>query len=452
MSKRRPRRDHSRLEASEFEPRRSVVQHPATLLVLIAAIGGLMYLAYQASIDQQETTTQGTIQSDTGTSESTEVDESETAVDETVANESAADDDSTEASSDDQAGSTTTETSEPPASSTPAAIPDPDGTFVAARLDLDSTPGNGLFRLSGRVPDQELADQVRLAAELSYGPFVESDLQVDESLPPAEWMAVAPRVIGLLPSVTDGTLMVADGKILLSARSPNTRYLQQLQGGLGFLAPGMPVEVVDAVITDLEPPLLKVEAADGSIKLGGHVPSEEVELKLVGAAVAAYGASNVVNELEIRAGTYQSFWMEIMPGALQLLRVYPTYNFAVEDGQFAGVIQGGIQFEADSTEITEATAQALDVGISILARDISIGMTVTGHTDAQGPDEYNLALSQARADSVIEYFAAGGIDRARLVAKGAGETQPITDNDTEEGRSINRRVEFHFGPVLELQR
>ncbi|MDH3296536.1 MAG: hypothetical protein OER95_19620, partial [Acidimicrobiia bacterium] len=80
-----------------------------------------------------------------------------------------------------------------------APIPPPDeGPYVAATLNIDAAPGEGLFLLSGRVPNQQIADQVRQAAELSYAPFVESELEVDESLPAAEWLAVAPRVIGLL--------------------------------------------------------------------------------------------------------------------------------------------------------------------------------------------------------------------------------------------------------------
>jgi len=209
--------------------------------------------------------------------------------------------------------------------------------------------------------------------------------------------------------------------------------------------------MTDTKITNLEPPLFAAQAENGTITLSGYVPSEEVIELLAGGAAAAYGPENVVNELTVDAGTYRSFWMETTPGIFQLFRVFPQYGFTVEDGQFSGSIQGGVNFAADSTEITDVTAQALDIGVAVLARDISIGMLVIGHTDSQGPDEYNQELSLARAQSVIDYFAASGIDPARMLARGAGESAPIADNETDEGRARNRRVEFQFGSAESLQ-
>lgn len=67
---------------------------------------------------------------------------------------------------------------------------------------------------------------------------------------------------------------------------------------------------------------------------------------------------------------------------------------------------------------------------------------VEGHTDADGSDTYNLKLSQARAESVVEYLIRAGVDSSRLVAKGFGESLPIDTNDTTKGKARNRRVEF----------
>ena len=187
---------------------------------------------------------------------------------------------------------------------------------------------------------------------------------------------------------------------------------------------------------------------DNKMTLSGYVPSEEIVGLLAGGAEAAYGSENVVNELTVDPGTYRSFWMQTIPGIFQLFRLFPNYEFTVDQGQFSGSIRSGVSFAADSDEITPAAAQALDVGVAVLARDITVGMTVTGHTDAQGPDEYNQALSLARAQSVVDYFVANGIDPSRLVANGAGELEPVAPNDTPEGRAQNRRVEFDFRPAI----
>jgi OOP family OmpA-OmpF porin len=65
---------------------------------------------------------------------------------------------------------------------------------------------------------------------------------------------------------------------------------------------------------------------------------------------------------------------------------------------------------------------------------------IEGHTDSVGNDDYNLKLSQRRADAVRQYLLDKGVAGARLEAKGFGESQPVADNKTVEGRAQNRRV------------
>ena len=68
---------------------------------------------------------------------------------------------------------------------------------------------------------------------------------------------------------------------------------------------------------------------------------------------------------------------------------------------------------------------------------------IAGHTDSSGEDAYNLRLSQERAESVLAFLVAQGIEANRLQARGYGETQPVADNGTNAGRERNRRVEFN---------
>jgi len=67
---------------------------------------------------------------------------------------------------------------------------------------------------------------------------------------------------------------------------------------------------------------------------------------------------------------------------------------------------------------------------------------VAGHTDSSGNDMLNMELSQSRAESVVEYLVSAGIARERMKAKGYGESRPVADNATAEGRAKNRRVEL----------
>lgn len=69
---------------------------------------------------------------------------------------------------------------------------------------------------------------------------------------------------------------------------------------------------------------------------------------------------------------------------------------------------------------------------------------VEGHTDATGSDDYNLTLSEKRADSVREYLVDQGVAASHITARGFGESQPKETNETPEGRQLNRRVEIHI--------
>lgn len=102
----------------------------------------------------------------------------------------------------------------------------------------------------------------------------------------------------------------------------------------------------------------------------------------------------------------------------------------------------GIGFRFASAELTPESLPALDVAVEVLKRHPGINLEVAGHTDNIGGEDYNLDLSEKRANSVVAYFVSQGIDADRLVAIGYGKGLPIASNDTEEGRALNRRVEM----------
>lgn len=104
----------------------------------------------------------------------------------------------------------------------------------------------------------------------------------------------------------------------------------------------------------------------------------------------------------------------------------------------------GVTFEFDSARLTEPARYALDRVASALKGQQTMEVEIAGHTDSVGPDEYNMALSLTRADSVRDYLVFRGIDANRMTAVGYGETQPIANNFTPEGRDLNRRTEFRI--------
>jgi OOP family OmpA-OmpF porin len=104
---------------------------------------------------------------------------------------------------------------------------------------------------------------------------------------------------------------------------------------------------------------------------------------------------------------------------------------------------GGVNFEPKSFDLTEQSKLILDeAAITINASPEISKIEVQAHTDYKGSGEANLKLSEKRASSVRDYLVSRGVSENRLVAKGYGESLPIADNKTAEGRAKNRRVEL----------
>jgi len=102
-----------------------------------------------------------------------------------------------------------------------------------------------------------------------------------------------------------------------------------------------------------------------------------------------------------------------------------------------------VLFDFNKATIKPESYRVLDEAAQILKDNPKISVEIQGHTDNIGSDAYNQKLSERRAQAVANYFIAQhGIDPKRLKAVGYGESRPIASNDTEEGRALNRRVEF----------
>jgi len=104
----------------------------------------------------------------------------------------------------------------------------------------------------------------------------------------------------------------------------------------------------------------------------------------------------------------------------------------------------GVEFASDSAELTSASRQMLDATADELARHPDMRVEIAGHTSSTGPAEYNQDLSERRARSVADYLISRGLDADRFTVKGYGESEPIADNATREGRARNRRVEMRI--------
>ena len=104
----------------------------------------------------------------------------------------------------------------------------------------------------------------------------------------------------------------------------------------------------------------------------------------------------------------------------------------------------GVNFEYNSAVLTSDSLAILDGVARTLEGQSSMEVEIAGHCSSEGSDRYNQGLSERRADSVRNYLVRKGVSSGRMRAVGYGESRPIASNDTESGRSKNRRVEFNI--------
>jgi outer membrane protein OmpA-like peptidoglycan-associated protein len=112
----------------------------------------------------------------------------------------------------------------------------------------------------------------------------------------------------------------------------------------------------------------------------------------------------------------------------------------------------GLLFETDKSELESATKANLDELAKTLKKYDDTNVLVEGHTDATGDDNYNMKLSDKRAQAVEDYLVSQGVAKGRVTTKGYGESQPVGDNDTASGRQANRRVEVAIYANKEMKK
>ncbi|MGZ0015820.1 OmpA family protein [Yeosuana sp. AK3] len=106
----------------------------------------------------------------------------------------------------------------------------------------------------------------------------------------------------------------------------------------------------------------------------------------------------------------------------------------------------GVYFDTEKYYINNASQQTLNKLIGVFKEYPDTNILVVGHTDSQGSEDYNMALSKNRAYAVTNYLSQNGISQGRLTTNWFGETQPLHDNSTAEGRAKNRRVNVAILP------
>jgi outer membrane protein OmpA-like peptidoglycan-associated protein len=177
-----------------------------------------------------------------------------------------------------------------------------------------------------------------------------------------------------------------------------------------------------------------IGAAAGAV-VGLLTKGDKLQNALIGAGVGALAGGGV------------GYYMDVQEAKLRQ-RLEGTGVSVTRMGDNITLnMPSNITFALNSADLNAQFFNALD-GVSMVLKEYDkTVIEVAGHTDSSGSDQYNQALSERRAQAVAGYLSSHGVKTQRLMTIGAGEGHPVASNDTEQGRSANRRVELTIVPV-----
>ncbi|MEJ2547278.1 MAG: OmpA family protein [Gemmatimonadota bacterium] len=227
-----------------------------------------------------------------------------------------------------------------------------------------------------------------------------------------------------------------DGILIEGAIIPDET--SRIYGVVNALGPSVPVAreiltegVADAEWTQELPAAIRLLAArvldpeisvrDGKVTVSGRVPTERVREGVIERLGQMFPGFEIVDRLETRPHET----------AAELQRALDQF-----------VASRVVEFEFDSDALTAQGRNTVGEVAATLASLPGLRVEIAGHTDSVGEDDFNMDLSQKRAEAVRNYLVELGLERGRFETVGFGETRPIADNETEEGRQRNRRTEF----------
>ena len=214
--------------------------------------------------------------------------------------------------------------------------------------------------------------------------------------------------------------------------------------------------------------LIPVEKPKPKLAIWGYVYDRETE-ESVSAATVKYEIHQIVAD-EVASDNIDGFYEVIITGdgTYQILTTADGYMNAsdelvvpvvesdtiIQKDLFVDRIEIGttvrlnnIFFDFDKTTLRPESITELNTLVEFLKSNPSVKAQISGHTDTKGSDQYNINLSEGRAGSVRAYLLENWIDHDRITSQGYGEGVPVATNETDEGRQLNRRVEF---TILEI--
>ncbi|XOV90732.1 MAG: OmpA family protein [Pseudomonadota bacterium] len=182
----------------------------------------------------------------------------------------------------------------------------------------------------------------------------------------------------------------------------------------------------------------------------------------IGAGVAAVGAAIANRDDDARTrnqrilaaaaaggaiGGGVGYYMDVQEAKLREQLRNSGVRVAREGDYIRLVMPSNITFATDSAAVNPDFEKVLNSVALVLKEYNKTLLEISGHTDSTGSDSYNLQLSERRARAVADALQRAGVSVDRMLVQGLGESRPVADNATAEGRQLNRRVELLLVPV-----
>lgn len=370
-----------------------------------------------------------------------------------------------------------------------------DSTILASPFTWSaSRTAEGNIVMSGYVPGEDpksiLADQ---AQALTGGP-VDDRTEVANGAPEGNWLAVADLALASVSELDEGTARLVDTDLYVTGLAmDNDRRARLTEGIAGIQAPFVGHADLRA------PSLWSARHVDGVLLLEGEVARDADRDEMYELA-SQYFDGTVVDEMTLASDAPEG-WMEAVrtamphfaafrsgwlgfnpddggvvvtgtaPGSVaaflaeDMAGIDTTYPVSLgvndvavevanlaetgdaradcESGLDAVLAADNVVFSSGNAEISRESGPVLDMLMAVANQcEHDLSFEVGGYTDSMGERDYNVYLSEIRAQAIVDYMIARGFDADRLNAIGYGPDEPIADNATPEGRAANRRIEI----------
>jgi OOP family OmpA-OmpF porin len=345
--------------------------------------------------------------------------------------------------------------------------------------------------LSGSAPLPAVKGRLMEAARKDLGGVEVADQMGLARGAPPRFENAALLLLDQIGKLKDGKIVISDNTIHLSGMARELGGREAIAAALKNLPDGF------SVANEIQAPPYIFQAnkdpVAATVTLTGYVPDNNIHAAIATAAARKFFGEKVVDNLKASVGAPASFGGAVVAalGALSRLstgtlvvsdREVKLSGDALYDGAAAEIraglgkdfpktwqykpditvkpaagpvdgtvcqqlfaqtlTKGKIRFEPKRANIDPDSAALLDQLIETALRCPGTNIEIAGHTDSDGEDSFNQALSEKRAQAVIDYLVRAGLPADRFTAVGYGSTQPVAGNDTDEGKAQNRRIEF----------